>query len=330
MRRLQEAMHGAGGPEVWIKAPLDRDAPGTSPDAPQDVVAASSAFDRVLAALKREVERQGLEAQASETRPEGRWRLVEIRLARHGERFGRWRLREVVRLRRAAILIDDLGIDLGPARELLGLPCALTFSVLPHLRHSAEIAEAAHGSGREVMLHLPMQPERGAVRPGRGEITVGMSAAEVAATLERALDSVPYAAGVNNHMGSRATADAPLMAALMAALAQRGLYFVDSRTTAATVALDVARAEGIPAFYRSVFLDDTETADYTVGQLRKLRRLVEEQGAALAIGHPYPTTLGALARFCPEFERDDIDLVPASQLVRLPEVARLSPPRRAP
>jgi len=329
MQRIQEAIESSGGSEVWIKAPVGRDAHEASAAAPQDVVAASSVFDPLLAAIKREVERQKLETGVSETRPDGRWRVVEIRLARGGEPIGRWRLREVAKLRRAAILIDDLGMDLGPARELLHLPCSLTFSVLPRLHHSTEVAEEAHGSGREVMLHLPMQPEGGTARPGPGEIQVGMSAAEAAATIERDLDSVPYAAGVNNHMGSRATADVPLMAAVMTALAQRGLYFVDSRTTAATVALEAARRQGIPAFYRSVFLDDVETVDYTLGQLGKFRRLVGEQGVALAIGHPYPTTLAALARFCPEFERDDIALVPASQLVRLPEVAKLSPPYRA-
>jgi hypothetical protein len=116
----------------------------------------------------------------------------------------------------------------------------------------------------------------------------------------------------------------------MRSLAGRHLYFVDSRTTAASVALDAARQQGLPAFYRSVFLDDTETVPYTLGQLSRFRRVLEEQGAALAIGHPYPTTIAALARFLPQLESDDVQLAPASRLMRLPEVAHLKPPPHSP
>lgn len=327
--RFEEVIQGAGGSEVWIKAPR-RAGPWARASVPREVVAASPVFDAVLAAFNREARTQGLEAQAGQIGAQKNgWRAEEIRLVYRRELVGRWRFREVGQLRYAAIIIDDLGSDLGPARKLLQLPCPLTFSVLPHLRYSVEIADDAHRSGREVMLHLPMQPEPGSsVATGPGEIRIGTSSQEVASIIERDLDSVPYSAGVNNHMGSRATANPALMAEVMKVLAERHLFFVDSRTTADSVALDLARRQGIPAFYRSVFLDDTETVEYSLGQLRQLRRVVEAQGAALAIGHPYPTTLAALAQFFPEFERDGIQLVPASQLVRLPEVARLSPPRR--
>ncbi len=326
--RFEEVIQGVGGSEVWIKA-LRRAGPWARASVPREVVAASPVFDAILAAFNREARRQGLEAQVGEIGAQNGWRAAEIRLVHRRELVGRWRFREVGQLRHAAIIIDDLGSDLGAARKLLELPCPLTFSVLPHLRYSVEIADRAHRSGREVMLHLPMQPEPGSsVATGPGEIRIGTSSEEVASIIERDLDSVPYSAGVNNHMGSRATANPALMADVMKVLAERRLFFVDSRTTADSVALDLARRQGIPAFYRSVFLDDTETVEYSLGQLRELRRVVEAQGAALAIGHPYPTTLAALAQFFPEFERAGIQLVPASQLVRLPEVARLSPPRR--
>jgi hypothetical protein len=117
------------------------------------------------------------------------------------------------------------------------------------------------------------------------------------------------------------------MSEVMKVLAQRHLYFIDSRTTATSVALKAAREAGLPAFYRSVFLDDTESVDYTLGELQRLRAVVRQQGVALAIGHPHPTTLTALERFLPELDRDDIELVPASRMVRLAEAASLSPPR---
>jgi polysaccharide deacetylase 2 family uncharacterized protein YibQ len=178
------------------------------------------------------------------------------------------------------------------------------------------------------MLHLPMQAVSGSSATGPGEIRIGMSSRGVEASIERALASVPFSAGANNHMGSRATTNPELMKAVMRALAEHHLYFIDSRTTTATVALDVARQAGLPAFYRSVFLDDTRDVDYSLAQLRDFRRIVQERGVALAIGHPYPSTITALAQSLPEFEQDDIELVRASELVRLPEIARLCPPRR--
>ncbi len=329
MSRLKEVVGDAGGQQVWVKVSR-RNGNSAFPqaDVPVEVLAASPVFSAVLSAMARESVSQGLQSQVKAIRLRDGQRAVEIRLMRREELVGRWRLREVRQLRRVAIIIDDLGQDPSAAHKLLQLPYPLTFSVLPHLRHSVEIAEEAHRAGREVMLHLPMQREPGAAAPpGPGEIRVGMSSDEVGRIIQQDLASVPYSAGVNNHMGSRATADARLMAAVMQVLAERRLYFVDSRTTAASVALDLARREGIPAFYRSVFLDDTETVAYSLGKLREFRRVAEEQGAAVAIGHPYPTTLAALAQFFPELEQNDIQLVPASQLVRLPEVARLSPPR---
>lgn len=254
-------------------------------------------------------------------------RSIEFRLWRQKVLISFWHVREVPRLLRAAIVIDDLGQDFEAARKLLREPYPLTFSVLPDLAFSAQTARAAHAANRAVMLHLPMQPEPGSgANPGPGEIVIGMQNEEVMKIIRADLNTVPFAEGVNNHMGSRATANADLMAEVMKVLAARGLYFVDSRTTASTRALAMARRQGLPAFYRSVFLDDTETVAYTLDQLRTFRRSIQEHGVALAIGHPHPSTIEALKEFLPEFERADIQLIPASQLVRLPEVAHLNPP----
>lgn len=238
-----------------------------------------------------------------------------------------WQIREVDRLYRVAIIIDDLGESMKIARDVLSLSASVTVSVLPHLPASEQTAAEAHRTGREVMLHLPME----ALSEARGRsrkdvIREGMSRFEVERIISSDLGSVPFASGVNNHMGSRATADGPLMSEVMKTLASRGLYFIDSRTTAASVALRAARENGLPAFYRSIFLDDVQSVDYTHGELRKLCTVVRQQGAAVAIGHPHPTTLEALERFLSELNREDIELVSASQIVRLPEAASLSPP----
>lgn len=326
---VRNTIEEAGGSQVWVKIPAGTPFPPGRADAVTEVLALPATFDAVITAIRQAAGKDGAALTTREIRFPARGRGVEIRLLEQNQLLGRWRLHEVKRLYRAAIVIDDLGEDLEAARRLLHLPYPLTFSVLPYLRHSVETAEEAHQAGREVMLHLPMQPEPGTpVSPGQGEIKRGMRSEEVGRTLRADLAAVPYATGVNNHMGSRATADAALMTTVMEALEERRLYFVDSRTTAASVALEAARRARLPAFYRSVFLDDRESVAYSLGQLREFRRVVEEQGVAIAIGHPHATTLAALAQFLPELERDNIQLVPASELVHLPEVAHLSPPRR--
>lgn len=323
--RIKEAIEDAGGMHAWVKLPHSTPFPPAKADVATEVVVTTAGFPATLAALERQAKASSLQIKTQVTDGRKRGRRMDIRLFQEGVAVGRWQLREVPKIRRAAIIIDDLGQDLEAARKLLTLPYPITCSVLPHLVHSAATAEEAHRAGHEVMLHLPMEPDS-AAKPGPGEIRVGMRPAAVARTIAEDLSSVPYAAGVNNHMGSRATADTRLMTSVIQVLGERRLFFVDSRTTPASIALDVARQRGLPTFYRSVFLDDTETVPYTLGQLREFRRIIEERGAAIAIGHPYPSTLTALARFLPELERDDIQLLPASQLVRLQEVARLSPP----
>jgi len=317
----------AGRSQVWIKSAPSRTS--LRPEIPVELRAGSEVYAAVVAALRREATANHLECTLSETRTAGVWRVANIRLSHAGMPVSRWRLREVRRVLHAAIIIDDLGGDLAKVHQLLALPYELTFSVLPHLRESVETAQEAHRAGREVMLHLPMEPEASShASANKGEIHVGMTRLEVEHLIESDLASIPYVAGVNNHMGSRATADPRVMAAVMQTLAGRHLFFVDSRTTAASVAFDAARQQGLPAFYRSVFLDDTQSVAYTVGQLRQFRHVLEEQGVALAIGHPYSTTIAALAKSLQELVGDDVELAPASQLLQLPEVARLKPPPR--
>lgn len=327
--QLKNVIERAGGFDVWIKGGVLNPTAGT-PSQPLTVLVASAAFDRVLAAIRSSAAEQGPGAKVEIARHDARPRMAEIRLTGNGQRVKWCRLIETPRILRAAIVIDDLGQDLEPARKLARLPYLLTFAVLPGLAYSRETAEAAHRAGREVILHLPMEAEPGArARPGPGEISVRMAGPEVGRVILSDLQSVPYSDGVNNHMGSRATADPALMSRVMEVLRERNLFFIDSRTTASTTALASARRDGVPAFYRSVFLDDTESVEYSLGQLRRLRQIVEEQGLALAIGHPHPTTIEALEKFLPELERDNIQLVFASEAVRLPEAARLSPPGRA-
>ncbi len=217
---------------------------------------------------------------------------------------------------RLAIILDDLGNDRAAADAVFALPYPLSISVLPDHPHSAEIAEEATRRGYQVMLHLPMQ-SLAQERPEPLELRPGLPPGEVASLVALMLDSVPYAAGVNNHQGSQATADPALMSELMPVLRERNLFYVDSRTTAATVAHDTAQRLGVRTAYRNVpFLDDVAEVAAVRAQLQIAIRGARAKGAAIAIGHPHPATLQALAEVLPHLEARGVQLVFASELVR--------------
>jgi len=218
-----------------------------------------------------------------------------------------------------AIIVDDLGHDRVAADSLLALPFPITVSVLPNLPLSSEVAEEAYHRGDQILLHLPMQSEREGSEgapPEAAELRIGMTPSQVASAVDAMLETVPHAAGVNNHQGSRATADLTLMQALMPVLRERNLFFIDSRTTALTVAYDAAETSGVRAASRKVFLDDTATRDAVLAQLDLAARDAMRDGAAIAIGHPHPATIEALSEGVPRLEAHGIRLVFASDLVR--------------
>ena len=212
-----------------------------------------------------------------------------------------------------AIILDDLGYERAPD-ALLALRFRITVSVLPELAFSTEIAEEAHRRGDQVLLHLPMASTHDGARPEAVELRPGMSPEEVARVLSQMIATVPHAVGVNNHQGSLATADPQLMEALMPALRAQGLFFIDSRTTAQTVAYDTAERMGVRAAFRNVFLDDTPTRAAVLAQLTLAGRKAEREGWAIAIGHPHPATLAALEEKVPQLEKSGIRLVFASDL----------------
>lgn len=216
---------------------------------------------------------------------------------------------------RLAIIIDDMGRDRAALDAIVRLHIPLTISVLPHLALSAETADEANRCGDQVLLHLPMEPESEAAPSEHTELRVGMSQHEVEAALTGMLATVPSAAGVNNHEGSRATADETLMAELMPALRERGLFYIDSRTSAATVAYDVAERSGVRAASRKVFLDDVPTKEAVLARLNQAARDAARDGSAIAIGHPYRGTIEALAEAGPQLASRRIRLVLVSDLV---------------
>ncbi len=213
-----------------------------------------------------------------------------------------------------ALIIDDCGQWLPTERRFIALPVPLTLSVLPHVHGSAIIAEEAKDAGKGVMLHLPMETLSG-MNPGPGKVTTEMTDAQVAAQVEDDLAQVPLAAGVNNHEGSKASADKRVMSDVIGVLKKRGdLFFIDSRTNAASVGEQIASADGVPTAARDVFVDNREDVAYSEGQLRDAEEIAKRTGSAIAIGHPKATTLEAVKAMIPQFEADGVQFVLAQDL----------------
>jgi len=198
-----------------------------------------------------------------------------------------------------ALLLDDFGHDPALVRRTLALGAPVALAFLPYPPRLREALAAARAAGAEILLHLPMEPRDLRVDPGPVVLRTGMDAKTIARTVERALAAVPDAVGINNHMGSRFTADAAGMDALMGELARRGLWFVDSRTTPHSVAVEAAGRFGVPVAVRDVFLDNEEDVAAVLARLDETEELARRLGAVLAIGHPHPTTLDALERWIP-------------------------------
>jgi hypothetical protein len=216
-----------------------------------------------------------------------------------------------------ALVIDDLGRSLGDLEALAALGVPVSHAVLPFESRTGEVAAALAGRGAEVLVHLPMEAAGGA-DPGPGTLHHGMSAAELAAATRRALSAVPGAVGANNHMGSVLSADERAMRAVLGVLAEDGLFFLDSRTSPDTVAYRAAAELGIPAAERQVFLDPDPSPEAVRAQFHRLLALAHGRGAAIAIGHPLPSTLAVLAEEVPRARALGYRFVPVSYLLDRP------------
>ncbi len=222
-----------------------------------------------------------------------------------------------------AVIIDDVGLDTAAAERLLALEMPLTVSILPYAAEAPEVAAAARRAGKEVFLHLPMEPV-GLDDPGPLALTGHHSGQDLSVRAEWALSRVPGASGFNNHMGSRLTADAQAMDRLFASLSGRGLVFVDSLTSPDSVAGARARAAGLTALRRDVFLDHDAAPAAVAAALEEALDLAAERGFAVAIGHPHATTLDALETLSARADAAGIELVTAGALA-----ARLRPAARS-
>jgi len=224
--------------------------------------------------------------------------------------------------RRIAIIIDDMGYRAALGQRAIELPGALTYAILPFAPNSLTLAKAAHARGKELMLHAPMSNIRG-LPLDEGALTNEMDYQTFVSTLEQNLDALPFIRGVNNHMGSALTQTAQPMRWLMSALKQRRLYFVDSRTSAASQAWAIAREHQVPTLQRDVFLDHNRDPVAIARAFERLLHIARRNGSALAIGHPYPETLAFLEYTLASETMVDIELVSVSTLVNEAKTARV-------
>ena len=217
---------------------------------------------------------------------------------------------------RIAIIIDDLGYDKSLAREFTDLDLPLTLSILPFTPYTRSIAHRAKREGREIMLHLPMEPRSyPRINPGDGVLLVSMERDTILEVLDRNLGEIPFVAGVNNHMGSRFTEDSELMRIVLKDIQKRDLFFLDSRTTPKTVGFELAKEMGIKTGQRNVFLDNNRDVSKIKTQIAELVKLSKRNGGAIGIGHPHPEMLQALQETIPSLRDNGIEVVPVSMLL---------------
>ncbi len=225
-----------------------------------------------------------------------------------------------------AIIIDDIGNNLESGKRVINSTLPITCSILPARPYSIELARLAHKQGKEVMLHLPMQASKS--HPlGHGALTSGMSRHEFMRTVDISIDAVPYTKGINNHMGSLLTSNTDYMEWLMQTIANRdeNLFFIDSKTTARTVAANTAQSYYIPSMQRDIFLDSTANdKEFVRQQVKQLIKISKQQGYALAIGHPHRTTLAVLEQELSSSNDQEVQLVTVSKLIDIANTQQLA------
>jgi polysaccharide deacetylase 2 family uncharacterized protein YibQ len=214
------------------------------------------------------------------------------------------------------LILDDVGFDHQPLDSAMAIDPNVNFAVLPNGRRSIEFASTLHARGFELLCHLPMEPEGfPRISPGDGAVLTTMSDAQIATATRANIESIRFARGVNNHMGSRATADRRVMTDVLGAL-PKGMYFIDSKTTGNSIAGPLARTMRVKTASRNVFLDDVQDVAAIRRQLADLAEVASSRGVSVGIGHMYPSTIQVLTEDAPKLRAEGFRFVRASAVVR--------------
>jgi len=216
------------------------------------------------------------------------------------------------------VIIDDFGYsDNEVIQGFLELPARLTLSIIPGHPFSKWVAEIAQRKHKEVIIHMPMEPENGNYSRGEDKFMLKLAQTpdDIEEKLHLAYEELPTAAGLNNHMGSLFTADSEMMQIVMKSLRKKGLYFIDSMTSPKSVGYEIAQQDGVPAAMRTVFLDNKRDKNEIQRQFDKALEVARRSGKAVAIGHVYPETLSALKALIDGGLLSDVEIVFASEIV---------------
>ncbi len=216
---------------------------------------------------------------------------------------------------RVALIIDDIGNSLTQTHRFLKLDIPITFSVLPRLRHSYFLANEIRDGGHEVMLHQPMEPYNLHLDPGPGALYVGDEVMTIGRIIEDNVSDVPYAIGVNNHMGSRFTECQSEITETLRIIKEKDLFFIDSVTSNHSKAYRTARRLNMTAARRNIFLDNSRDENAILAQLHRLMWCARKYGYAIGIGHPYGVTARAIGDFIKSYNHSDIQLVHISEIL---------------
>lgn len=217
-----------------------------------------------------------------------------------------------------AIVIDDFGNNMKGTEEMLNLPVPITVAIMPFLSTSKEDAIRAHKKGHEVIVHLPLEPKKGKKSwLGPGAITTDLSDEEIRKRVKDAIESIPYAVGMNHHMGSKATEDKRVMRIILEECRNHSLYYLDSKTTSKSVIKDLAEELNVPYLENGLFFDHIYTSQYITKQASRLAKKLDTEQEFIAIGHvgvSGPAVVSVLKEYIPVYQKD-ADIVPLSTLV---------------
>lgn len=223
--------------------------------------------------------------------------------------------------KKVAFVIDDFGNNMTGTEDILALPVPLTVAVMPFMPSTKRDAELAHQKGHDVFVHMPMEPNRGKKSwLGPGAITSDLSDEEIKKRVEKAIDDVPHAIGMNNHMGSKITADEHIMRIVMGVVKERGLIYLDSKTTDKSVAIKLAKEMGVPYAENQIFLDDVYSVPHITKQMEKVCKRLGQHPECVAIGHvgpPGKKTASVLRQYIPRLQKE-AQFVTISHLIHQP------------
>lgn len=216
---------------------------------------------------------------------------------------------------RLALIIDDIGASLSHVKPFLELNVPMTFAILPRLAKSEESASLIHDEGHEIMLHQPMEPRDRGLSPGPGALYVGDEPSKISHIMEENISFIPFATGMNNHMGSRFTASLKEMLETLQVVKDKGLFFVDSLTAGDSKGYKTAKTLHLPATSRDVFLDNSVEESAIVCQLHRLKGIALRHGQAVGIGHPFIETARAIRHFLKGLKEAEFELVHMSDVL---------------